>query len=101
MIFLFLFENVSRLTVLGTFLVIVFGSEQGPWGLRCSCLVGRSPTTYLVSDMGTPTLTQDFRTNTARVFVGISAVNKAGLRAERIIHMAVPSVMLATAAAFK
>lgn len=42
-------------------------------------------------DMGTPTLTQDFRTNSARVFVGISVVNKAAESREDNGHMAVPS----------
>ena len=55
--------------------------SRGPGGLGALVWWAGDPATYLVGDMGTPTLTQDLRTNTARVFVGISAVNKAGLRA--------------------
>lgn len=97
MISLFLFEEVSRLIA-----SLYSVPSRGPGGPGAPVWWAGDPTTYLVGDMGTLTRTRDPRTNTARVFVGISAVNEAGLRAERRIHMTVPSPgTLAAAAAFR
>ena len=52
--------------------------SRGPGGSGAPVWWAGDPTTYLVGDRGTLTLTRDPRTNTARVCVGMSAVNKLG-----------------------